>query len=338
MKKNSAKTNISRNQLHRLARISSLLLKNAYPTPARIVKEYFELQMEEGLGHGRYSEKTALRDIQILKNEFGCPLKYDRSVPGYYLTRRDWTFECPADLSESAMLTLIIGAKLVEDVFPAPLRDRVKSAVDEILKGNNPDFLDSACVKSLKIFAESSAVEISELFPKVFDAWLQHQSIKITYDDRGGQVTERVVDPHVLFLYNKEWRIKAYCHLKKAPRTFVVNRINSIQILPDTFEPDMKLIDSVNLDEIVSYHKIPNVKIRLIGDAKKFAIANKMHSQQTIIEEAKGESWIFHIPEIPKEVIVPWILSQGGNAIPLEPQIIVDEVRKKATSILQFLN
>ena len=67
-------------------------------------------------------------------------------------------------------------------------------------------------------------------------------------------------------------------------------------------------------------------------------LANKMHSQQTIIEEAKGDSWIFHIPEIPKEVIVPWILSQGGNAIPLEPQIIVDEVRKKATSILQFLN
>jgi len=47
---------------------------------------------------------------------------------------------------------LIIGAKLV----------------DEILKGNNPDFLDSACVKSLKIFAESSVVEISELFSKVF--------------------------------------------------------------------------------------------------------------------------------------------------------------------------
>ena len=111
----------------------------------------------------------------------GCPIKYKRSIPGYCLSRRGWKFVCPTDLSEPAMLTMIIGAKVVEDIFPPPLNAQVKAAVDEILKGNNPDFLDSACVKSLKIFAESNAVEISELFPKVFEAWLRHRSLRITY-------------------------------------------------------------------------------------------------------------------------------------------------------------
>ena len=337
MEKISKKAHISRNQLQRLARISSLLQKNCFPTPEDILREYREMELFDGTGHGEYSIKTVIRDIHILKNDFGCPIKYKRSIPGYCLSRRGWKFVCPTDLSEPAMLTMIIGAKVVEDIFPPPLNAQVKAAVDEILKGNNPDFLDSACVKSLKIFAESNAVEISELFPQVFEAWLRHRSLRITYCSRTGEVTERIVDPHVLFLYNKQWQIKAYCYLKKAPRTFVINRINSAELLPDTFEPDMQLINSVTLDEIVSYPKVKDVKIRLERTARNSAIANKMHSRQTVTEETEGKSWIFNIPEIPKEVIIPWILAQGGKAVPLEPQEIVDEVKQQISNLLQHL-
>ena len=58
-----------------------------------------------------------------------------------------------------------------------------------------------------------------------------------------------------------------------------------------------------------------------------------MHTKQRLKREGKG-MWLFTLPEVPEQVIVPWILSQRGEAMPLEPPEIVDAVREAATSIL----
>ena len=104
-------------------------------------------------------------------------------------------------------------------------------------------------------------------------------------------------------------------------------------MLPDTFTPDMAIIRSVTLDNIVSWRKYSNVKIRLTDEARKFALSNKMHTKQRLKREGKGK-WLFIIPEVPEQVIVPWILSQRGEATPIEPPEIVAAVREAATAIL----
>ena len=65
------------------------------------------------------------------------------------------------------MLALVLGERIAEEVFPEPLRSRIGSAVDEILKGNNPDFLDTTLIHSLKVLAESGAVNALPVFPVV---------------------------------------------------------------------------------------------------------------------------------------------------------------------------
>ena len=79
----------------------------------------------------------------------------------------------------------------------------------------------------------------------------------------------------------------------------------------------------------MSYKKIPNVKIRLTGDAVKFAKANRMHSKQAVKKNPDGSA-LFIILEVPAEAVVPWILSQKGEAVPVEPPEIVDAVGKGA--------
>ena len=181
----------------------------------------------------------------------------------------------------------------------------------------------------------SIVAENPSVFSTVFEAWQKHRRLHIVYSEQGGEV-ERDIDPHVLFLYLHEWRIKAYCHLRKAPRTFVINRIKNANLISETFKPNHKIIDSVTLDEIVSYRKIPNVVIRLTGDAVKFAKANLMHSKQKVTKKRDG-TVLFTIPEVPAEVVVPWILSQKGEAVPLEPPEIVEAVRKGAQATLDSL-
>ena len=329
---------VSRNmQIFRIARIASLLKKNSCPTAEGLLREYENLSIDDGkLLRGNYSLRTVYRDIDALRNEFGCPIKFDRRTNTYYLEDRDWDFNCPANLSESAMLALIIGGRIAEDVFPDPVRGRISRAVDEILKSNSPEFLEKTLVNSMKVFAEGGVSENPGVFSIVFEAWQSHRRLHIVYDNQNGSLSERDIDPHVLFLYQHEWRIKAYCHMRKDARTFVINRIKNASMLPNTFKPDHKIIDSVTLDKIVSYKKIPNVKIRLTGDAVKFAKANQMHSKQKITKKRDG-TFLFSIPEVPAEVIVPWILSQKGEAVPLEPPVIVEAVRKGAQATLDSL-
>ena len=116
----------------------------------------------------------------------------------------------------------------------------------------------------------------------------------------------------------------------------MINRIRNAWPLRETFEPDHKVIDSVTLDNIVSYRKIPGVRIRLTGDAVKFAMSNRMHSGQKVKKNRDG-SFLFSIPEVPAEVVVPWILSQKGEAVPLEPPEIVEAVRTGAQATLDSL-
>ena len=107
-------------------------------------------------------------------------------------------------------------------------------------------------------------------------------------------------------------------------------------MLPETFTPDRAIIDSVTPDNIVSYAKLHGVKIRLAGDAPKFAKASRMHSKQKITKKRDG-SCLFTIPEVPAEIVVPWILSQKGEAVPLEPTELVAAVRKGAQATLDSL-
>ena len=108
-------------------------------------------------------------------------------------------------------------------------------------------------------------------------------------------------------------------------------------MLPETFAPDMKIIRSVTLDNIVSWRKYANVRIRLTGEARKFALSNRMHSKQRLRKEGR-DTWLFTLPEVPEQVIVPWILSQRGEAVPLAPQEIVEAVKTSAAALLSRLS
>ena len=69
------------------------------------------------------------------------------------------------------MLALIVGGRIAEEVFPDPVRGRITKSVDELLKGNSPEFLEKTLIRSLKVFAEGGVAENPSVFSTVFEAW-----------------------------------------------------------------------------------------------------------------------------------------------------------------------
>lgn len=167
---------MQKSQLHRLMRIAALLKENRYPNSETLVKEFRRIAVEEELEID-CGKKTILRDMKVLEQEFGCPLAFDRARNGYYLKHHGWDFIAPALLDENEMLAAVIGARIAEEIFPSPLKNKIRNAVDYLLQNNNPDFLDTANMESLSILSGLYANIEPEIFPNAFSR-LADQSLR----------------------------------------------------------------------------------------------------------------------------------------------------------------
>lgn len=319
---------VHKSQLFRLKRISALLKENRYPNTRTLVEEFRRMDIEENICIACCA-KTVRRDIALLKDQFNCPLAFDRQQNGYFLKHHGWDFISPALLDEREMLAAVIGARISEAVFPAPLKNQIRAAVDFLLQNNNPDFLDTANMQSLSVLSGLYVDLDPEIFMTVFKGWEQHRCVRIEYADYTGKVSSRAFEPHTLVFYENSWYSKGWCHLKKAPRTFALRRIKSAELLRSDFEPDPEIIESVNMDDFLGFQKLSGVKLRVSEHTLEKLSASPLHSGQIV------EGNIVTVPAVSKEILFPFLLGQAGGAELLAPQELREEFKNELKIMLE---
>ncbi len=122
-------------------------------------------------------------------------------------------------LSETAAGLASARAKL-ERVMPAGLKRRLRAA-DETM--------------ALDLPASGPPAESSVLAALSAAAQAQ-RTVHVDYRAANGSATERDLDPYGLAYRGGCWYVVGYCHLRKGPRTFRVDRIGSVQRRATTFE------------------------------------------------------------------------------------------------------
>ena len=176
---------LQKSRMHRLMHIAAQLKENRYPNSETLVKDFRRIALEEELEID-CGKKTVLRDMKVLETEFGCPLAFDRIRNGYYLKHHGWDFIAPALLDENEMLAAVIGARIAEEIFPAPLKNKIRNAVDYLLQNNNPDVLDTANMAGLNILSGLYADLEPHIFMTLFQAWQSNRRVRISYADWQG--------------------------------------------------------------------------------------------------------------------------------------------------------
>ena len=129
-----------------------------------------------------------------------------------------------------------------------------------------------------------------------------------------------------LIRFDNSWYTKAFCRLKKQPRTFAVRRIKKAELTRSRFTPDKEIISSVTPDDFLGFEKVKNVKLQADPLALDRLKSSPLHSAQVI-----RENGIVEIPAVSEEVLFPFILSQSGNVRLLEPE----NLRNKLKNTLQ---
>ena len=320
--------------IQRIKRLLSMLKENRYPNFPRFLAE---MRRQDIAGAYNLSARTLQRDVAFLKSEYRAPIEYDYERRGYYLTDPDWSADIPL-LEDSEMRAAVLGARLAENLMPAPIKQEMRSAVDSLLAVNDKGLDEKTILLSLVALGSRAKVN-PEVFRIVFDAWQSHHCMRVTYESVNGEVSERVAEPHALAFYEGNWYVKVISRTKngnsipKAQRrssVLALHRIRNAEGSAAIFEPDRRIIDAVNRREIFDFPMAEDIRLRLGAEAHKFI------GEEFDVAEKKrdGESYVVRIDAAPAYRIVNYVLVEGGDAQLLNhPELAAEVIRRAKGAI-----
>ena len=325
---------LNKKQLQRMVYFIKKVKENNYPNSYSFADYLRKLDLEENINIAS-TPRTIQRDIRILKEEFHAPLVYDHTRSGYTLISPEWEFTTPV-LSESEIITMVIGGQLAETILPAsPIKTRIRDSIAQQLTTNNSELLETAYLDAFMVCARMTVNIDGEIFQTVFDAWRRKEALDIEYVNAKGKQSLRRIDPHILAFQDGAWFIKAYCHLKNKVWIFSIHRIVSAAATGKYFEHDKHLVEHTKRDGLFELERIQNIVLRCDKRIINYARDYQFHPEQEIIT-LDNDQFELHIPSAQHDELVRWIMCQTGQAAVVKPAKLKKEIREYAEKIVNL--
>lgn len=182
------------------------------------------------------SRATLTRLISAARNFLNAPIDYDRELNGYRLgTDPDGLYQLPGLwFNSSELFALLASLKLLREAQPGllgphlePLRERLLALIRHRRLGH-PEI--ERRVRILQMAARPTRLEH---FQMIATALVQRRRLRILYHGRARDATtERRVSPQRLVYYRDNWYLDAWCHLRRGLRSFALDRIHPVEVLP----------------------------------------------------------------------------------------------------------
>ncbi len=181
-------------------------------------------------------ERTVRRYAARL-DDLGVPVLAERGrhggyrlMPGYKLPPLMLT----DDEATAVVLGLLTGRRVglpgqatesalakVQRVLPAALRDRVQALQDTL---------------GFTLAARDAAAPATEALLTLAAATREHRRVRLRYRSWSGDTSERDLDPYGLVFHSGRWYVTGHDHRSGETRTFRVDRVDSAEPRPATFD------------------------------------------------------------------------------------------------------
>jgi predicted DNA-binding transcriptional regulator YafY len=170
------------------------------------------------------SVRTVYRDIQTL-TDLGAPIGGEAGV-GYLL--RSGFFLPPLMFGEDELEALVLGARWVQGQGDPSLAQAAVTALVKIGTASPKDLRDKIADTGLWAPQFRSASEQPTGLRTIREALRREHKLTITYVDKAGAATERVVWPIALAFFEGKRLLAAWCELRNGFRHFRSDRIVAI--------------------------------------------------------------------------------------------------------------
>ncbi len=285
------------------------------------------------------SRKTIQRDIDFLRYMKDAPIAYDKSKKGYYYTEK--SYKLPAiNIKEGDLFAVYIASKVVEQYKNTPLYSslsrvykQLQSSITEEVSVN-PDWIDS----NITVAIPETAVIDQMVWEKVTSALRTNSTIVFRYTLIFNQKSIGCkVDPYHLIGYKGDWYLIGYNHGLKTFRTYALSRMEKIRITDETFtRKNFDLSRHFNQNFGI-FNSSERFKVRMLfnRDIAEFIKQKVWHPSQKIIQHSdKSIELILEVNNFIE--IKNWILSWGSKVKVLEPEELVEEIRRELKAALSM--
>ncbi len=252
----------------RLLDLIALFLDAREPISWAELREAFPEEYDKGSVQA--CERKFERDKAELA-ELGIALEYrpgsDESKEGYQLSREEYYLpKLGLTPEEVAVLYAAGSAAHASGAFPGradlghALRKIAFASPVEPESGAQPVFVEHA----------RGRPDVAEHLEVLWQALLSRKRVTLNYRGLGREEeTTRAVDPWGICLRGGTWVVVGYCHLRKARRTFHVDRIAEVAVnrekprTPDYEVPEDFGIEQVAAEQVWEYRFHEPVEVRL---------------------------------------------------------------------------
>lgn len=207
----------------------------------------------------------------------------------------------------------------------------LKGALEKLTRQQKADARDLTL--SGYILVDSStwgdAAGTSETLKFLEDAAERRACIEISYIDREGAASRRVVEPHLLIYKQNIWYLYAWCRKRENFRLFRAGRIRGARDTGERFE--RRHFDRADLPLKFRFEDKELVNLRLSVDKAALPDVEEWLGMGCVRAEEGG---IFAEAEVPGgEVLLSKLLALGSGVRVLSPSAVADALAERAAAV-----
>ncbi|MGB7875012.1 MAG: YafY family protein [Anaerolineales bacterium] len=281
------------------------------------------------------SVRTLHRYFGML-DEMGIPIYAERGPYGGFSLARGYKLP-PLVFTPEEAVAIYLGTGLVSEMWGRLYQESAQGALAK-LENVLPDeqLNEIRWARRTLIATGMHRADPSALAPfleKLRRAAREKRQADMLYQSTSkAEATQRQVDPYALVHRTGWWYLVGYCHLRDAPRTFRVDRIQNLELLSQTFQMPDEFDIHAYLESEFADQPVVRAKLRFNSEGAHIATSNR--SIWDSLEENPDGS----VDVILSAPDTPWLASMtisfGTFVTVLEPPELREMVREWARGVV----
>ncbi|MED0932132.1 YafY family protein [Bacillus mobilis] len=306
-------------KLERLLSIIILLL-NRRMVQAKELADRFEVSI-----------RTIYRDIDAI-NAAGIPIVTYQGINGGIGLSEGYRLDRNI-LTNDELAAIVTALRSISTSYDREQHQRLVEKIHSIILPSYEEEFQNKTNRVLIDYSPWDGIEYLRPKLKLLDEALDScVLVNFTYSNAEGEVSKRIVEPHVLILKGREWYLQAYCIEKEAFRLFKLKRMKELVINRErTFiRRDSTTQEHVKSESQSKPSNVPEVVLRFKGEARH--LAEEWFGIEALLPVEDG-GWLIKKAYPENEWLYSFILSLGHHVEVLEPKHLRGIIANRAEKI-----
>ncbi len=270
--------------------------------------------------------------------EIGIPVYSERGPYGGFSLVRGYRMP-PLVFTPEEAVAVHLGASLVEEIWGQLYREAAHAALvklDNVLPDEQRR--EVAWARQALFATGMQRADLESLTPTLEmlrRAAREHRQVRMAYLGRSqSEPVLRDLDPYALVHRWGWWYVVGYCHMRRAARTFRVDRIRELAVLPEKFEPPTDFNLQAYLENETQIQPSVTARLRFAPEAAQ-AVRESRAYWETVEEQPDGSLVVaYAAPAL--EWAASTALAYGPVVEVLEPPELCQMVAQWAARVIEM--